>query len=148
MATRMIFVDSMDREEKTALLGALGYMARVDGVLSPEEVSFIRGMAATLELCRLAEKQGRLDFVFEGISSVDDRPALLFKRRLPYTGEDGFWPNALLEMHVDRDLLVPTLCSTYADEAGHVLLGRYLTTDIRLNADLPESVFTKKGMDL
>jgi uncharacterized tellurite resistance protein B-like protein len=50
MATRSVFVDSMTIEEKQALLGALGFMARVDGRLSNEEIAFIRASAAIFEL--------------------------------------------------------------------------------------------------
>lgn len=50
MGTRTNFVDAMGVEVKQALLAALGYMARVDSRLSPEEVTFIKKMGGALEL--------------------------------------------------------------------------------------------------
>jgi uncharacterized tellurite resistance protein B-like protein len=43
-----MFVDAMTTAEKYALLGALGYMAGVDGELTAEEVSLIEVMATVL----------------------------------------------------------------------------------------------------
>jgi hypothetical protein len=105
-------------------------------------------MALTLKYCWLAQEKGILDFEYLGNSSVDKRETLVFERRLPYTGEDGIWPDRVLVVHVDKEWLVPTLCMCYADEEKRVLLGKYMTTDIKLNVNLSESVFTKEGMGL
>lgn len=45
-----MYVESMTREEKAALLSALGYLASIDGEFSHQEISFIEVMASVLGL--------------------------------------------------------------------------------------------------
>lgn len=105
-------------------------------------------LALVIQYCDLAQSRGLLDFVYLGNGEVDGRPTLVFERHLPYTGEGCEWPDRVLVVHIDRDLEVPVLALAYADDAKTQLLGKYLTTDIRLNVNLPDSVFTKAGMGL
>ena len=105
-------------------------------------------LALTLKYCRLAEAQGTLDFRYAGTAQIDDRETLVFERRLPYTNENGLWPDRLLVVHIDKQLRLPTLCQAYADDAKQVLLGSYKTSDIQLNVNLPDEIFTKKGIGL
>ena len=72
----------------------------------------------------------------------------MFERQLPYAGPGSIWPDRVLVVHLDREYKLPTLCESYADDARKQLLGRYMTTNIKLNPNLPESVFTKEGMGL
>lgn len=102
----------------------------------------------TLKYALLAREQGILDFTYQGTGRVDGRETLAFERRLPYTDEQGLWPDRVLVVHVDRELLLPTLCECYADDDKQVLLGRYKNSNIQLNVNLPDSVFTKAGMGL
>lgn len=110
------------------------------------------GLRNSLELilkyCRLSEQKGLLDFKYVGKGEVNGRETLVFERVLPYTGETGPWPDRVLVVHIDREYLLPSLCMAYADEAKQVLLGKYMTTDLKLNANLPDSTFTKEGMGL
>jgi hypothetical protein len=106
-------------------------------------------LVLAVKYCRLAEEQkvpARL--VYTGNGEVNGRETLVFERQLPYTGEDGPWPDRILLLHLDKELLLPTLCLCYADDAKSELLGKYMMTDIELNPSLPDSVFTKKGMGL
>jgi hypothetical protein len=103
-------------------------------------------LTLTFKFAKLAQEKRILDFSYKGNSRVDGRTTLVFERRLPYTGEDGPWPDRVLVVHLDRELLVPVLCIAYADDDRKVLLGRYQCTHIKLNANLPDSVFTKEGM--
>jgi hypothetical protein len=105
-------------------------------------------MMLTAKFAKLSKGQGVLDFRFKGPGEVDGRPTLVFERHLPYTSDGGKWPDSLLVIHIDKEMLVPTLCLCYADEGQQILLGKYMTTNIRLNANLPDSVFTKEGMGL
>lgn len=97
---------------------------------------------------KLSKDQGILDFKYKGKGEVEGRETLVFERRLPYTGDGCEWPDRTLIIHLDKEMLIPTLCLCYADEQQQVLLGKYMTTDIRLNPSLPDSVFTKEGMGL
>ncbi len=101
-----------------------------------------------LKYCKMAEKEGVLGFNYKGKGKVDDRETLVFERHLPYNGEGCRWPDRVLVVHVDKDWLVPVLCVAYGDDAKKELLGMYLTTNIDFNVNLPDSVFTKKGMGL
>ena len=101
-----------------------------------------------LKYCKMARERKILDFTGVGSGEVEDRPTLVFERRLPYTGEDGAWPDRVLVVHMDKELLVPTLCTSYADDQKQALLGKYMMTGVKLNANLPDSVFTKEGMGL
>lgn len=105
-------------------------------------------MALILKYCKLAREQGILRYEYIGKGEVNGRATLVFERRLPYDGPRGTWPDRVLVVHIDAEWLVPTLCQAYADDAKKVLLGKYMTTDLKLNVNLPDSVFTKEGMGL
>ncbi len=105
-------------------------------------------LALTLKYCRLAEKHGALDFSYRGKGEVNRRETLVFERRLPYENIEGPWPDRVLVVHIDKELLLPALCLAYADDEKKVLLGKYMNTDVKLNPNLPDSVFTEEGMGL
>ncbi|UCD29622.1 MAG: DUF1571 domain-containing protein [Planctomycetota bacterium] len=104
----------------------------------------------TLKYCKIAQDKKIPDFNFKyvGNGKVEGHETLIFERHLPYTGEDGIWPDRVLVVHIDKELLLPRLCTAYADDQKTVVLGRYMTSKIKLNANLPDSIFTKKGMGL
>lgn len=105
-------------------------------------------LALTLKYCKLAQQQNVLDYSYKGKGSVDGRETLVFERRLPYAGEDSAWPDRVLVVNLDKELLLPLLCMAYADDAKTQLLGEYKLSDIKLNQNLPDSVFTKEGLGL
>jgi len=105
-------------------------------------------LSLILKYCQIAKEKGILDFEYLGKGDVDGRETLVFERRLPYTGEDGPWPDRVLLVHIDEQWLLPSLCLAYSDPEKQNLLGKYMTTDLKLNANLSESVFTKQGMGL
>jgi hypothetical protein len=111
-----------------------------------DQFGFRNNILLILKYCWLARERGILDFTYQGERLVEGRTTLLFERRLPYTGEQCEWPDRVLEVYVDRQLLVPILCIAYADDAKRQLLGHYEYSDIQINASLFDSVFTKKGM--
>ncbi len=114
-----------------------------------DQFGFRNSLSLILKYCKLAREQGVLEaFTCLGKDRVEGRETLVFERRLPYTGEDGFWPDRVLVVHIDRETLLPILCTAYADDARQVLLGRYMMTDVKLNPNLPDSVFTMQGMGL
>lgn len=101
-----------------------------------------------LKYCKLAKEKDVLKFEYLGKGEVDGRETLVFERRLPYTGEDKPWPDRVLVVHIDKEHLLPALCEAYADDEKKVLLGKYMTTDLKLNINLPDATFTKEGMGL
>jgi hypothetical protein len=56
-----MYVESMSREEKAALLSVLGYLASIDGELSQEEVSFLDVMSGVvgLDASKILTTEGR-----------------------------------------------------------------------------------------
>jgi len=123
-----------------------GEEARKNSRKSIDQFGLRNTLALTLKFARLSQEKHALDFSYKGVSKVDGRPTLVFERRLPYAGEDGLWPDRVQVLHMDRELLLPVLSASYADDERQVLLGRYQCTDIKLNPNLPDSVFTKEGM--
>ena len=105
-------------------------------------------LSLTLKYIKRAEELGKLDFSYQGKGEVDRRESLVFERRLPYTGEDGPWPDRVLVVHIDKELMLPLLCLCYADDEKQVLLGKYMTTDIKLNVNLSDTTFSKEGMGI
>ncbi len=47
---------------------------------------------------------------------IGGRPTYVFERWLPYTEPDDPYPDRLLEIHVDRELLLVTACFAYSDD--------------------------------
>jgi hypothetical protein len=105
-------------------------------------------LGLTLKYCMMAKEKGILKFEYIGNGKVDNRETLMFERHLPYNCEGGMWPDRVLVVHIDKKMMVPTLCTAYADDAKKVLLGKYMCTNVKLNVNLRDSVFTKEGMGL
>lgn len=105
-------------------------------------------LALTLKYCLMAKEKGILKFEYIGNGKIGGRETLMFERHLPYKGEGGAWPDRVLVVHIDKQMMVPTLCTAYSDDAKKCLLGKYMSTNVKLNANLRDSVFTKQGMGL
>jgi hypothetical protein len=103
------------------------------------------GFGNTLHLivkyAMLAHQRGELQLVHLGDGEVDGRPTYVFERRLPYTGEDGVYPDRVLVFHLDKETLLPVMCASYADDAKQELLGQYTYTKVRLNVGLTDASF-------
>jgi hypothetical protein len=82
-----------------------------------------------------------LDLRFAGLGEVDGRETIVIERYLPYEGEDGRFPDARLDMHFDRELLLPVAIRSYSDPAGTQLLGEYIYTSIDLNPNFGPDAF-------
>jgi hypothetical protein len=89
----------------------------------------------------LAEKNGVLDFRYDGEDKIDGRLTFRFVRHLPYTGENGVYPDARMVMHLDQEWLLPTAVYSYADREGKKLLGSYVFKNVRLNEGFTERDF-------
>lgn len=76
---------------------------------------------------------GVMQIAYVGEGQIDDRPTHVIVRRLPYTGPDSPYPEAKLIVHLDQEWLVPVAIYCYADAGEQELIGRYVTTQIKLN---------------
>lgn len=90
---------------------------------------------------RIAAEQGVLDLKFSGVDEIAGRPTYVLIRKLPYKNASGPYPDALMILHIDQELLLPVAVFSYADHAKRNLLGSYVFTDIELNPDFEESAF-------
>jgi len=103
------------------------------------------GFRATLErvtrINALAGELGDLVLRYAGKGEVAGRTTLIIERQLPYTGESGLYPDALLVLHLDEESLLPLAVYCYADPDGEVLLGRYIATNVRVNPPLNDHAF-------
>lgn len=88
-----------------------------------------------------AAAKGVLDFHYAGTGEVDGRPTIILVRHLPYTDEDGYWPDARLVTHFDRETLLPLAMYSWADQDEQTLLGKYLYSDLELNPDFESGAF-------
>ncbi len=160
-AKRALFIDSPEyvneKGEKVARIEPAGVIARafVSEVTRPihgadakkasrrtmDEFGF-RALLSLLETYNTqAEKEGVLDYRYTGTGMIDDRPTLVFERRLPFTNEDGRYPDAKFVLHLDREWLIPVAAYSYADKEGKKLLGSYVYKDIELNPGLTDADF-------
>ena len=89
----------------------------------------------------LGKEAGVLNIYYDGEGVIDGRPTYRIVRMLPYTGENGTWPDARMVMHIDQEWLLPTAVYSYADQAGTILLGSYVHTNVKLNPGLSEKAF-------
>jgi hypothetical protein len=163
-ARRAIYVQGRwtnARGESLAAVEPAGFIARmfVDDVLraidGPEaeraarrridQFGFANSLRLILKYCDLSASRNELDVRYVRTGMVGGRPTYLFERRLPYTGEQGLYPDGLLLVHLDQEYLLPTRCVAYADEGGTQLLGRYTITNIRFNVGLTDRDFARKN---
>ncbi|RMF73887.1 MAG: DUF1571 domain-containing protein [Planctomycetota bacterium] len=93
------------------------------------------------EYNELGRANGVLDYRYAGEGEIDGRPTFKLVRHLPYTGEDGVYPDAMMVLHIDQQWLLPTALYSYADHAGKVLLGRYEYRNVVLNPGLTDADF-------
>jgi len=113
-----------------------------------DQFGFGNTLRLILKYSEIAAERGELSLKYVGTSQVDGRPTYVFERRLPYTGEDGFYPDRVLVVHLDQEWLLPTECFCFADDAKQQLLGHYKLTNVRLNVGLTDEDFTRQANGL
>jgi len=105
------------------------------------EFGFRRTLDVIIKYTERGRENGELQLEFVGEGAIDGRPTYVFERRLPFTGREEPYPDALLRYHIDQEWLVPTGCFSFADSAGTDLLGSYLLTDVEFNVGLSDDDF-------
>jgi len=113
-----------------------------------DQFGFANALELIVKYSVMAKQTGELKLEYTGEGTVDDRPTYIFKRVLPYTGEDGKYPDRLLVYHLDKETLLPVMCASYADDEGKELLGQYMYTNVKLNARLTDADFDGKTYNL
>jgi len=98
-----------------------------------DEFGFERTLELIIKYSRKAQAAGELKLEFAGHGQIDGRPTFVFRRLLPYTGDEGVYPDRLLVLHIDREWKVPTAVNSYADAEGQQLLGSYAFSSVVLN---------------
>jgi hypothetical protein len=163
-ARRAIYVEGRwtgGNGEKLAVVEPAGRLARlfVDDVLRPidgpearkaarrsiAEFGFANMLRRILEFCDMGANRHELDVRYVGQGTLAGRPTYMVERRLPYTDENGRYPDRLLVVHLDQEYQLPTGCISYADEARKELLGSYIITDVQFNVGLTDMDFARKG---
>jgi len=90
----------------------------------------------------VAQGTGSIEYAGEG--NIDGRPTWILRRTLPYAGQ-GRWPDRVLIVHIDQEMLLPVACYAYADDDQQVLLGKYIFQDVQLNVGLTDADFDPKA---
>lgn len=122
-----------------------GRMAEATARRTVDQFGFINTFDLLLKYSDMARERGELDLAYLGQSELNGQQTYLFQRRLPYTGEDGRYPERLLLVHLDRDTRLPIGVFTWADDEKQELLGSYVFKDVELNPGLPDEVFSKEA---
>jgi hypothetical protein len=118
-----------------------GPRAQKESRRSIDQIGFDKSFELIVYYARKAAEQGVLDMTYAGLGTVGDRRTYVLERRLPYTGEEYPYPDALLVIHIDREYLLPVSCCSYADTAGTQLLGSYVYSDVQLNPGYTDADF-------
>jgi len=84
---------------------------------------------------------GVLQWAYEGEGVIDGRPTHVLARHLPYTGPHGRYPDARLVVHLDQAWHLPVAVYSYADKHERMLLGSYVSTQVKLNPGIPAIAF-------
>ncbi len=106
-----------------------------------DQFGFANVLDMIVKYALIAEQSGELKLAHLGDGEVDGKATYVFERRLPYTGENGRYPDKVLVYHLEKQTLLPVMCASYADDAKQELLGRYTFTDVQLNVGLKETDF-------
>jgi hypothetical protein len=120
-----------------------GTMARKASRRFLDDFGFSRTLDMLVRYCEIARDKGELKLEFRGESHFDGRPIWVLRRTLPYTGENGIYPDRIAEIFIDKELRVPVAVYCYSedDRSPEHLLGKYEYRNIRFHAGLTEKDF-------
>jgi hypothetical protein len=160
-ARRVLYVDSPENVDaqgrRIARVEPNGAIVRlfVDDIMMPingpeareasrrtiDEFGFARTFGLLERFNTIGAQDGVLDFKYQGEGQIDGRKTIILARHLPYTGETGKYPDALMVLHLDQEWLLPVAVHSFADHAGMELLGSYVFTSVQLNPGLTDADF-------
>jgi len=108
-----------------------------------DEFGFARTLDLLIKFSELAKSHNELSLTFCGESSFDGRPVWVIRRVLPYTGEDGVYPDRLAEVYIDKEYRIPVAVYSFAgdEKVPSNLLGKYEYRGIRMKPGLTDKDF-------
>lgn len=120
-----------------------GTIAKLSSRRMIDEFGFRRALDLLIKYCEIARSRNELSLEFKGETHFDGRPVWLVRRQLPYTNEDGLYPDCVAEIYIDQELHVPVAVYCYSDREAKPqnLLGKYEYRAVRFNAGLKEADF-------
>jgi hypothetical protein len=124
-----------------------GKRAKAASRRSIDQFGFGRTLELILEYSYKAQRAGQLRLQFAGQGLIDGRPTYVFKRWLPYDGDESNYPDNLLVFHIDQDWHLPTAVYAYSDDAGEQLLGSYVFSEVELNPGYTADDFDPDKID-
>ncbi len=118
-----------------------------------DQFGFRNSLDLIIEYSEKAWQNGDLELTYDGDVMINDRPAYVLKRFLPYDGDSEAsqterpYPDRLLITYIDKEWLVPTCCLSYADDDATELLGKYVLKDVTMNPGLTDANFDREAID-
>jgi hypothetical protein len=120
-----------------------GRMARKSSRRYLDEFGFQNTLILLIKYCQIAKERGELSLEYCGESRFDGRDVWMVRRRLPYVGEGGPYPDRTAEILIDKGYRVPVAVYCYSDDEKQPqnLLGKYEYRSVRMRAGLTEKDF-------
>lgn len=120
-----------------------GNLARRSSRHYLDEFGFQKTLDMLIKYCDIAKSKGELVLDFCGESRFDGRPVWVLRRRLPYTGQCGAYPDRTAEILIDKEYRVPVGVYCYSDDEKQPcnLLGKYEYRGVRMGAGLTDKDF-------
>ncbi len=120
-----------------------GKLSKKTSRRSLDDFGFTRALDMLIKYCEKAKQEGVLKLEFCGESRFDGRPVWVIRRHLPYTGENGPYPDRLAEVFIDKEYRIPVAVYCFSSEINNPdsLLGKYEYRNIKLHAGLTDADF-------
>lgn len=108
-----------------------------------DQFGFERGLELLVRFSQMAADEGTLTLEYQGQGEFKGRPVWLIKRLLPYTDDNGVYPDRLALIYIDQEWGVPIAIHTFRSDAPipEELLGKYEYTDVNFDAKLTDADF-------
>lgn len=120
-----------------------GQLAKKTSRRCIDDFGFQKTLDRLIAVSELAKANGELSLVFHGESQFDNRPVWVLRRRLPYDGEGGTYPDRIAEILIDKEYRVPVAIYCYSEIDRHPrnLIAKYEYRSIRMQVGLTEKDF-------
>lgn len=120
-----------------------GKLARASSRRFIDDFGFERTYDRLIQVCEMGRAKGQLSLEFMGTTIFDGRPVWVIRRVLPYTGEDGQYPDRTAEILIDQEYHVPVAIYCYADDEMKSVnvLAKYEYRGIRMQIGLTDKDF-------
>ena len=118
-------------------------MAKKSGRRFIDQFGFERGLELLVRYSQQAADEGTLTLDYQGKGEFKGRPVWLIKRLLPYTDDNGVYPDRLALIYIDQEWGVPIAIHTFRTEEPipEELLGKYEYTDLDFDPNLSDKDF-------